>query len=190
MMNRIATSVEADPSHYAPGPFHRDPARRDHQRRASRGRPATSCATVGAVVDRLLHQLGLDRAAGRARAADRAAAGADPVAARRRGGSACSGARMRCAPATSAASRRWSAKSKRMALRHGLAASGDRIIVTAGVPFGVPGIDQRRPRRPPDRRRARTARRLSGRGFDRRQQRRDAVGQFRGPGSRPGRSPR
>jgi pyruvate kinase len=30
-------------------------------------------------------------------------------------------------------------KSKRMALRHCLAKSGDRIIVTAGVPFGVPG---------------------------------------------------
>ncbi len=30
-------------------------------------------------------------------------------------------------------------KSKRMALRHGLAKGGDRIIVTAGVPFGVPG---------------------------------------------------
>ncbi|CAA9486261.1 MAG: Pyruvate kinase [uncultured Sphingomonadaceae bacterium] len=31
------------------------------------------------------------------------------------------------------------AKSKRMALRHGLAEAGDRIIVTAGVPFGIPG---------------------------------------------------
>jgi len=31
------------------------------------------------------------------------------------------------------------AKSKRMALRHGLAAAGDRIIITAGVPFGTPG---------------------------------------------------
>ena len=30
-------------------------------------------------------------------------------------------------------------KSKRMALRHGLATPGDRILVTAGVPFGVPG---------------------------------------------------
>ena len=30
-------------------------------------------------------------------------------------------------------------KSKRMALRHGLGKAGDRIIVTAGVPFGVPG---------------------------------------------------
>ncbi|MGQ0558964.1 MAG: pyruvate kinase [Sphingosinicella sp.] len=30
-------------------------------------------------------------------------------------------------------------KSKRMALRHRLATAGDRIIVTAGVPFGVPG---------------------------------------------------
>jgi pyruvate kinase len=31
------------------------------------------------------------------------------------------------------------AKGKRMALRHGVAAGGDRIIVTAGVPFGTPG---------------------------------------------------
>jgi pyruvate kinase len=30
-------------------------------------------------------------------------------------------------------------KSKRMALRHGLAKGGGRIIVTAGVPFGTPG---------------------------------------------------
>ena len=30
-------------------------------------------------------------------------------------------------------------KSKRMALRHSLAKAGDRIIVTAGVPFGTPG---------------------------------------------------
>jgi pyruvate kinase len=31
------------------------------------------------------------------------------------------------------------AKAKRMALRHGLAAAGDRIVVMAGVPFGTPG---------------------------------------------------
>jgi pyruvate kinase len=31
------------------------------------------------------------------------------------------------------------AKAKRMALRHGIAKGGDRIIVTAGVPFGTPG---------------------------------------------------
>ncbi|WP_157176827.1 pyruvate kinase [Sphingomonas prati] len=31
------------------------------------------------------------------------------------------------------------AKSKRMALRHGVAGAGDRIIVMAGVPFGTPG---------------------------------------------------
>lgn len=30
-------------------------------------------------------------------------------------------------------------KSKRMAIRHGLAGPGDRIVVTAGVPFGTPG---------------------------------------------------
>jgi pyruvate kinase len=31
------------------------------------------------------------------------------------------------------------AKAKRMALRHGVARAGDRIIITAGVPFGTPG---------------------------------------------------
>jgi pyruvate kinase len=31
------------------------------------------------------------------------------------------------------------AKAKRMALRHGLAKAGDRIVVMAGVPFGTPG---------------------------------------------------
>ena len=31
------------------------------------------------------------------------------------------------------------AKSKRMALRHGIAGAGDRIIVMAGVPFRTPG---------------------------------------------------
>ena len=30
-------------------------------------------------------------------------------------------------------------KSKRMALRHGVGKAGEAIIVTAGVPFGVPG---------------------------------------------------
>jgi len=30
-------------------------------------------------------------------------------------------------------------KSKRMALRHGLAVAGDRVIIMAGVPFGTPG---------------------------------------------------
>ena len=31
------------------------------------------------------------------------------------------------------------AKAKRMALRHRIAKGGDRIIITAGVPFGTPG---------------------------------------------------
>ena len=31
------------------------------------------------------------------------------------------------------------AKAKRMVLRHGLAAAGDRLVLVAGVPFGVPG---------------------------------------------------
>ena len=31
------------------------------------------------------------------------------------------------------------AKAKRMALRHGLATAGDRVVIVAGVPFGTPG---------------------------------------------------
>jgi pyruvate kinase len=31
------------------------------------------------------------------------------------------------------------AKAKRMALRHGVAKAGDRIVIIAGVPFGTPG---------------------------------------------------
>jgi pyruvate kinase len=31
------------------------------------------------------------------------------------------------------------AKAKRMALRHGIAKGGQRIVITAGVPFGTPG---------------------------------------------------
>jgi pyruvate kinase len=31
------------------------------------------------------------------------------------------------------------AKAKRMALRHCVAKGGDRVIITAGVPFGTPG---------------------------------------------------
>jgi len=31
------------------------------------------------------------------------------------------------------------AKAKRMALRHGVAGAGDRLIMMAGVPFGTPG---------------------------------------------------
>ena len=31
------------------------------------------------------------------------------------------------------------AKGKRMALRHGFATGGDKLIVLAGVPFGTPG---------------------------------------------------
>jgi pyruvate kinase len=31
------------------------------------------------------------------------------------------------------------AKAKRMALRHGIAGAGDRLILIAGVPFGTPG---------------------------------------------------
>ncbi|RYD61398.1 MAG: pyruvate kinase, partial [Sphingomonadales bacterium] len=31
------------------------------------------------------------------------------------------------------------AKAKRMALRHGIAGAGDRVVVCAGVPFGTPG---------------------------------------------------
>ena len=148
MMNRIATSVESDPSYQRARPFHRDacpirpPPTPSPQSAEQDGRDRRRGG------DRLLHQLGLDRAARRARAADGAAAGADPVARRPRGGSACCGARMRCGPATSPSFEEMVAKAKRMALRHGAGQGGRADHRHRRRAVRHPGIDQRHPCRP------------------------------------------
>ena len=82
MMDRIATSAEDDPTYNARVHFTEtlpDATTNDAIARAA----AAMMCDGRRLLDRLLHQLGLDRAAGGARAADRAAAGADPVTADR-----------------------------------------------------------------------------------------------------------
>ena len=91
-----------------PRPFHRDPARRDHQRRHRAGGERHR-AHRRRRRDRLLHQLGLDRAAGGARAADRAVAGADALAQDRAAARPAVGRACGAHPRRRTASRRWSA---------------------------------------------------------------------------------
>ena len=138
MMNRIATSAEADPTHYARVHFTEtlpDATTNDAIARAA----SEIVRTVGANAIVCFTSSG---STARRVARERPTvplAGADPLAARRRGSSACCGARMRCAPATSTASRRWSANRSGWRCATASPRRGDRIIVTAGVPFGVPG---------------------------------------------------
>ena len=51
----------------------------------------------------------------------------------------CSGARMRSHTRDVGSFEEMVAKGKRMALRHGFGEAGSRLIMIAGVPFGVPG---------------------------------------------------
>ena len=78
MMDRIAQSVERDPSYPGADPFHPDQARADDRRRARRLGAADRQHRLGDG-DGLLHQLGLDRAADRPRAPAGAAAGDERV---------------------------------------------------------------------------------------------------------------
>ena len=69
--------------------------------------------------------------------------GADPGADRRtsapRGGSRCCGARIASIRAMSTASPTWCRSAARIAHREGIAEPGQRVVITAGVPFGTPG---------------------------------------------------
>ena len=157
MMDRIATSVETRSR----------PIQARIHFTQTRLEPTTADALAGSARqiaehrlgdgDGLLHQLGLDRAADRARAAAGAAAGDERRRCTPRGGWACCGACMRSTRATSRASRRWSRRPSawRCATSSPRAATGS--IVMAGMPFGTAGLDQRAARRPADRRRARAA---------------------------------
>ena len=90
--------------------------------------------------DPVLHHLGRDRAARRARAAERAGARADledrdGAAARARLGAA-----LRPHRATCTASTTWCSSATRIAQQAKASPqSGERIVITAGVPFGTPG---------------------------------------------------
>ena len=138
MMDRIACRVEDDPLYRTtlegtPHPSRAHRARRDQRRRLS-GRRHGRCRR-----DRLLHDLGRDRLARRARAPGGADPGADLEARRPPAGSPCCGARIASTPATSRISTTWCKRRSRIAHREEIAEPGQRVVITAGVPFGTPG---------------------------------------------------
>ena len=139
IMHRIARQVEHDPTFQAGASTffetHPDPTTADAL--------AQACALdrrdgAGRGHHRL-HRHRLDRAAGRARAAERADAGADAVASRPRGAWRCCGARIAVHTKDIGSFEEMIAKGKRMALRQGFGGAGSRLITLCGVPFGTPG---------------------------------------------------
>jgi pyruvate kinase len=137
MMNRIATSVEADPSHNARVHFTEtlpDPTTND----AIASAASNIVNTVGAAA---MVCFTLSGSTARRISRERPTVPLlvltpSPKTARRLG--LLWGAHaVRTRDVTSF--EEMIAKAKRMALRHGVARGGDRIVVIAGVPFGTPG---------------------------------------------------
>jgi pyruvate kinase len=137
MMNRIATSVESDPSHAARVHFTEtpaDPTTNDAIAEAANkivetvGAAAIVCFTVSGSTAR--------RVSRERPSVPLLVLTPSPKTARRLG--LLWGAHaVRTRDVTSF--EEMIGKAKRMALRHGLATAGQRIIITAGVPFGIPG---------------------------------------------------
>ena len=137
MMDRIAVSVERDPSYQERIAFHADAAGSDHRRCDRRLGPPDRQHHLGDG-DAVLHQLGFDRPPHRARAAAGAAAGDERVAAYRAPHGPAVG-RSRAAHQDVSSFEEMVEKAKRMAIRYQLAKGGDRVIIMAGIPFGKAG---------------------------------------------------
>ncbi len=137
MMNRIATRVEADPSHYARVHFTEtlpDATTNDAIARAA----ADMVRTVSASAIVCLTSSGSTaRRVARERPTVPLLVLTPSLRTARRLGLLWGAHAVRTRDVASF--EEMVGKAKRMALRHGLGKSGDRIIVTAGVPFGVPG---------------------------------------------------
>ena len=137
MMNRIATSVEADPSHYARVHFTEtlpDATTNDAIARAA----SDIVRTVGASAIVCLTSSGSTaRRVARERPTVPLLVLTPSLKTARRLGLLWGAHAVRTRDVSSF--EEMVGKAKRMALRHGVAKAGDRIIVTAGVPFGVPG---------------------------------------------------
>jgi pyruvate kinase len=137
MMNRIATSAEADPSHYARVHFTEtlpDATTNDAIARAA----ADMVRTVGASAIVCLTSSGSTaRRVARERPTVPLLVLTPSLKTARRLGLLWGAHAVRTRDVASF--EEMVGKAKRMALRHGLGNAGDRIIVTAGVPFGVPG---------------------------------------------------
>ena len=147
MMDAIADAVEARSRAWRPRPLHRDarPIRPPPTRWPKRRK--TIAETVSARGDHLLHHVGIDRAP-----RSRASGPAVPIlvltpkleTARRLGllwGAHAVHTR------DVGSFEEMVAKAKRMALRHGIAKAGDRVIVMRGRAVRDAGIDQRAARR-------------------------------------------
>ena len=138
MMDRIIAEVERDPllpqgDRRRPSGAGADHLRRDLLRHALGGGAAAGRG------DRDLHDLGLDRAPGGARAAGRTDPGPDARHVASRAGCAWSGAFMPCGSTRRRGCRRSSSMPAPPRPREGLAKPGDIIAIAAGMPFGVAG---------------------------------------------------
>jgi pyruvate kinase len=137
MMNRIATRVEADPSHGARVHFTEtlpDPTTADAIAQAANTMIGT--VSAAAIVCYTTSGSTARRVARERPAVPILVLTPSPKTARRLG--LLWGAHaVRTRDVTSF--EEMVAKAKRMALRHGVAKGGDRIIIMAGVPFGTPG---------------------------------------------------
>jgi pyruvate kinase len=137
MMNRIATSVEADPSHGARVHFTEtlpDPTTADAIAHAVN----TMVGTVGAAAIVCFTSSGSTaRRLSRERPAVPMLVLTPSERTARRMGLLWGAHAVRTRDVSSF--EEMIAKAKRMALRHGIAKGGQRIVVTAGVPFGTPG---------------------------------------------------
>jgi pyruvate kinase len=137
MMNRIATSAESDPTHYARVHFTEtlpDATTNDAIARAA----AEMVRTVGASAIVCLTSSGSTaRRVARERPTVPLLVLTPSLKTARRLGILWGAHAVRTRDVASF--EEMVGKAKRMALRHGLGKGGDRIIVTAGVPFGVPG---------------------------------------------------
>ena len=137
MMNRIATSAESDPTHYARVHFTEtlpDATTNDAIARSA----ADMVRTVGASAIVCLTSSGSTaRRVARERPTVPLLVLTPSLKTARRLGLLWGAHAVRTRDVASF--EEMVGKAKRMALRHGLGTAGDRIIVTAGVPFGVPG---------------------------------------------------
>ena len=137
MMNRIATSVEADPSHGERVHFTEtpaDPTTND----AIAAAAANIVGTVSATAIVCFTTSGSTaRRVSRERPAVALLVLTPSIKTARRLGILWGAHAVRTKDVSSF--EEMIGKAKRMALRHGLAKAGDRVIVTAGVPFGTPG---------------------------------------------------
>jgi pyruvate kinase len=137
MMNRIATSVEADPSHAARVHFTETPADpTTNDAIAEAANRIVETVSAAAIVCFTVSGSTARRVSRERPAVPLLVLTPSPKTARRLG--LLWGAHaVRTRDVSSF--EEMIGKAKRMALRHGLAKAGQRIIITAGVPFGTPG---------------------------------------------------